>query len=510
MNARTTHSGITFAVQPVERTTKPLPTCKTHEALNYLLDRRLLRQIEACCDYTSDCVQKVSFHPLLAAAHFAFSQHRPLVLSPDIIWITIVQGLAQHVRSHAERLLEHFVSHSGKLEICIERTDLHRGSPENVWDGVIHDLSVAIKKHLGQRYDELISDFGTTGPVERTACEVALLDTFQPYFEYRVVCICGIPEITLEGTTDDWQRLRQKLWSLLPYDLDWWLPHVREVCEQFVRASQGDIDLDHWKNIYKQERAYGADNVNGWLVKLVPYLKNGRTGNFTVRNPLLGDPDEQVSTDTLPSGISQVPFRCCWQGRAEDAAMQFLGGFVGVTQDASTLALRPKLGWAVRQGSELDRLFARLSKHRAAPPLDAPEFDAGIAGLKFEWRCELPGDFLSFYKHCDGVGLFENAFRFHPLEAVVPAEGITTQQPQDYPEYLSSWDSGTWVRFCDLVDGSFIAIELHHTYKKGWKVVRLQPGITPANSPIVAWSFAEFLEKALSSGGRLDVLEEIS
>src|SRR5207244_11395308 len=60
--------------QQVEPATKPLPTCKTHEALNRLLDRK----IEACCDYTSDCIQKVTFHPLLAAAHFAFSQHRPL------------------------------------------------------------------------------------------------------------------------------------------------------------------------------------------------------------------------------------------------------------------------------------------------------------------------------------------------------------------------------------------------------------------------------------------------
>src|ERR1019366_4914651 len=194
MTTRTSTPGITFAVQQVERTTEPLPTCKTHEALN----RLLACKVEGCCDYTSDCIQKVSFHPLLAAAHFAFSQHRPLVLSPDMIWVAVVQGLARHVRNHAERLRDQFVGHQGKLDICIERTDLHRGSQENAWDDVIHDLSLAIQTHLGPRYEELISDFSTTGPVERTACEVALLDAFQPYFEYRVYCICGIPEITHE------------------------------------------------------------------------------------------------------------------------------------------------------------------------------------------------------------------------------------------------------------------------------------------------------------------------
>src|SRR5262245_22819861 len=141
------------------------------------------RPPEACCDYTSDCLQNVTFHPLLAAAHFAFSQHRLLVLSPDMLWVAVVQGLARHVRNHAERLRDRFVAHQGKLELCVERDDLHRGSPENAWGGVIRDLSLAIRQHLGPRYDELVPDFSTTSPVERTACEVALLDTFQPYFE---------------------------------------------------------------------------------------------------------------------------------------------------------------------------------------------------------------------------------------------------------------------------------------------------------------------------------------
>jgi len=297
--------------------------------------------------------------------------------------------------------------------------------------------------------------------------------------------------------------------ALASYGLDWWLPHVREVCDQFVRASKGDINPKHWRDIYKREDAYGWDVVNGWLVKLVPYLKNWQTGNFTVRNPLLADPGEQVSTDILPSGISQVPFRCRWQGQAEDAAMEFLDGFVGVTQDALTLALRPKLGWAVRKGSDLDRLFARLSKFKPVPPLDSTAYDQCINGFSGRMMCELSDDFLSFYKHCNGVSLFGDAFRFRPLEAVEPVEGITTQPAQDYPDYLSNWDTGPWVRFCDLADGSFVVIELRHTYERGWKMIRVGPARGEV-SPIVAWSFAEFLEKALSSGGRLDMLEVTS
>jgi len=44
---------------------------------------------------------------------------------------------------------------------------------------------------------------------------------------------------------------------------------------------------------------------------------------------------------------------------------------------------------------------------------------------------------------------------------------------------------------------------LRCTYEKGWKVVRVGPAHGKF-SPIVAWSFAEFLDRALDSGGRLD------
>lgn len=504
MNSRTGGPGVTFSVQDVERGTEPLTTCKTHKALSSLLDRRPL---EACCDYTSNCLRNVHFHPLLNAAHFAFSLHRPLTLSPDMIWVTIVQGLARHIQNHAERLRHRLVTHQGKLEICVVRTDLNRRSPENPWGGVVHDLTLGVQNHLGPRSVELTSDFSTTGPTERIACQVALLDAFQPYFEYRAYAACGIPEVTLEGTPGDWRRLRDKVEALAPYDLDWWLPHLRDICGQFVRASSGDIDLTHWRNIYKRMQVYGSDNINGWLVKLIPYLKQWYTGNFTVSNPLLSDPDARVSTNELPTGVSQVPFRCRWRGRDEDEAMELLGGFIGVTQDTSTLALRPKLGWAVRNGSDLDRLFARLSRFEPSSPLAGPVFDGYIVGFSEQMRCELPGDFLSFYKHCNGVSLFQEAFRFRPLEEVKLVEGITTPQPEDYNTRFGKWDVGPWARFCDLADGCFVALELQEVYKKGWKVVRVDSASGKA-SPILTWSFREFLSLALDSKGRLETLRE--
>lgn len=52
----------------------------------------------------------------------------------------------------------------------------------------------------------------------------------------------------------------------------------------------------------------------------------------------------------LPSGLSKAAFR--WNYRDQSFDMEFLGGFVGVGQDKETLAVRPEIGWAVREAGE--------------------------------------------------------------------------------------------------------------------------------------------------------------
>ena len=39
------------------------------------------------------------------------------------------------------------------------------------------------------------------------------------------------------------------------FDLRWWLDHLLPICDQFVRAARGEIDLPHWRSICKLEEA---------------------------------------------------------------------------------------------------------------------------------------------------------------------------------------------------------------------------------------------------------------
>jgi hypothetical protein len=53
------------------------------------------------------------------------------------------------------------------------------------------------------------------------------------------------------------------------------------------------------------------------------------------------------TTVKFPSGLARAPF--LWKYLDRRYEMEFLGGFVGVRQEADTLRLRPEIGWAIRE-----------------------------------------------------------------------------------------------------------------------------------------------------------------
>src|SRR5262249_41686527 len=161
----------------------PLPEVPYSQAIRTLLNQST-RSIEACSRYHGRLVAKVLAHPVLVALQRAFMQHRPLCLSPDMIWLLLCQGVAHHINVHAESLRSRMVQHQGKVQIEVRRDDFVKGSPENPWGEVIDEFSTQVRGHIGSAHDLFIPRFSTTGPTERIAAEIVLLDAVQSYFEY--------------------------------------------------------------------------------------------------------------------------------------------------------------------------------------------------------------------------------------------------------------------------------------------------------------------------------------
>lgn len=526
MRTRTDAPSVTFAVQKVRPGTDRLKTRKTQEAVAARLDIKP----EACSDYTADCLADVHCHPLFAAVHHAHVGHFPLILSPDMLWNVILQGLAQHVKNNAERLRPKLVAHSGRKTIEVIRPDFTPGSPENPWAEVIAEFSARVQQHAGEKYVALVPAFSTTGPVERTVCEIALLDTFQPFFQLRFYAACGIPEITLEGTPDDWDALDGKLDALKPFELEWWTPHLRMITSQFRRAARGDVNRTFWGNIYKHEQYYGSASVNGWLALLVPYTKNHGTGGFTIRNSVLSYPLDWengqlpreeptsgrrfgprieyagISTGSLPSGVSRAPFRMVsgHAGNVREQSMELVGGFVGATQDSKTLAIRPKLGWAVvPAGAEAD-VLDRLREHTHSSPLDASPLEEVFTRWEQQSGARsLPGELMLLFKTLNGVTL-PSGWRIRPAaEVEVVPESPRTGDGYGRREEGVRTD-GPALRFADLPDGSTLAIDVLDTWFRAredeqFRVFRLATDATAVtgDEPLVGWNLFAVLDAEL-------------
>src|SRR5262249_48512488 len=152
---------------------------------------------------------------------------------------------------NAESLRRKFVRHDGQLTLVVQRDEFIKGSPENPWPGVFAEFSEQIKGHIGEAHGLIVADFSTTGPVERAASEVAVLDAMQSYFRYVVTTVCGIPQILLEGSVEDWQTLGRRVQEWRRFDLDWWVKPLQPILDQFIAAAQGRVDRNFWNSIYK-------------------------------------------------------------------------------------------------------------------------------------------------------------------------------------------------------------------------------------------------------------------
>ena len=244
-----------------------------------------------------------------------------------------------------------------------------KGSPDNPWPEVFDSFSEQIRKHVGDKTHTLLTpSFSTTGATERAAAQVVLMNTFKQYFVYRFVCICGIPEITIEGTPEDWMLLRDKALALADFDLEWWTAALKPILNQFVAAVSGNIDNMFWRRIYHH---YGSEGyapgpfVTGWILALFPYIsmreefkRNNYLDLWQRKEPsshlLIGrgfggranDEEPGLYHNSFPPGVVSAPFT--WRGPSGlDTPMNFFAGFMAVSQDSVSLAIRPEIGWAV-------------------------------------------------------------------------------------------------------------------------------------------------------------------
>jgi hypothetical protein len=271
-----------------------------------------------------------------------------------------------------------------------------------------------------------------------------LMNTFQRYFDYRELTICGIPTVTLTGTPDDWQRIRERIEVLAEYDLEWWVARLRPICDALVQTAAGQPPLSFWQAIYKPEAAYGGDVVTGWVADLFPYLNDPIRRAPTLQNPILLRPrstltaNEGLAIDQFPAGICEV---MCHLDELDGSSTptRLIGGLVGVRQlNEGELAVVP--GWAVGTVDPFTALLDHLELHgeRAAP---------------IEWSrqrsiVELPKEALQLLATFHGTTLFAGTGHSWRVREVNEVDRYEVVEPNEHVAVFMDLDDGRVVGTC--------------------------------------------------------------
>jgi hypothetical protein len=400
-----TATSIRFQVDDVVPITDRLPKESLHTHLQGRLQNPLIAHSHP--DH-AEVLSGETVHPLAAAVHLAFSHHRPLILTPDIIWLTIAQGFSHHINHHAEEFRDRFVQHQGKLKLEV-RT---QSTAIEDWQKAINDWTLQIRDHVGtDLHRQIICNFSTTTPITQTASQIVLMDSFKQYFDYVLFGICGIPWIELQGTTGDWEEIRDRVKFIAQYDLDWWCDRLLPICEAFISTAQGDPQQAFWQQIYKPQGVYGGDMITGWLGDLFPYLKSEISRLPVERNPMLAVPRSKIidsqsnpqgqihglHSSQIPIGLSQVQFTMFTT--TSQQTLNLFAGFVGL-QQSETGAVYPEIGWGICEPDEFTQLLDRLAeKHSTQTGL----IWAALVGMD-----GVPKEMFQLLDRFNGITLFPN------------------------------------------------------------------------------------------------------
>jgi hypothetical protein len=290
---------------------------------------------------------------LIQGLVIAYKNHFPITITPDMIWLLILQGYSRFMDKYSELVREKYVNFSGQKTLYINRYGIAVSSAsEEVWDGIIDEVVEQIGDHIGEDIIlNLQSDFSTTNSATLLASQASIMSAMKHYFKYEVLMGgCGISYITLEGSLEDWKKIKSKLQYLSNFALKWWTKHLIPIIDNIIKTKQyfkenkqiNNELIDFWKTMIRikgKGDAYDPHVINGWIIKFIPNLYD--------EHPKLY---KELNEREVPDQIISCPLKII-----EDNSDGFkvvyncaiASGFFGMIQDKKSLTVRPVIGYAI-------------------------------------------------------------------------------------------------------------------------------------------------------------------
>ena len=307
--------------------------------------------------YTLDTNEDLIFNykksSLIQGLVLAYKNHYPITITPDMIWILVLQGFSRFMEKYEDSVRDIFVNFEGKKELNVE---IYNKTPYTAtkedWDGIMKEFVEKIGQHVGQETtDSLECNFSTTSQVAKVTSQVAIMSAMKQYFTYKATFIgCGISTVTLEGSMQDWEKIKSKLEFLSTKGLEWYTKHLIPIIDKILESKNyynynGQLNeelIEFWKGMVRVKGKGGLYDpliINGWIVKFIP--------NLSKKTP---EVYEEISEKQVPDQIISCPMELTWIISPEkkiDYKCSLFSGFYGMIQDKETFNVRPVIGYAI-------------------------------------------------------------------------------------------------------------------------------------------------------------------
>ena len=295
---------------------------------------------------------------ILQGFYSAYENHLPICLTPDIIWLLIVQGFSQHVNYNAEKLREKFVNFEGKkeLEIIIPKYHSYKQMKSEDYEELFENLTEKIKENIGEELINTIDfNFSTSNKITKVVGYASIMSSMKKFFEFTGSChMCNYPYIILEGKLEDWENILKKTKALSKYNLEEWVSRLEIPLNEIIETKKGKINKEFWKKILYPDKidenieieAYKyktiqVDGINGWLLTFFPYYKDGefRYVNSIKTKDLWRLPEKLLKTPLLMKSDDEG-----------ETPMIIYSGFLGMKVDKEKGNLvTAEIGWYVKE-----------------------------------------------------------------------------------------------------------------------------------------------------------------
>jgi hypothetical protein len=277
----------------------------------------------------------------------AYANHYPMEISPDDIWLMILDGFRLHVKNNRNALKNRFVAPGTDTVITVLDNSLSFESTHNEWFWTIASLSELLQSKLPKKTGvPLKTKFSTTSPVDNNISRSMVMAVASEYYSFVVRTSCGIPKIKVNGTKEDWVLLKESFNKLaLQLNMKWWTKGLNPVLDEFINIFDGKINLEHWKNIYKyyNPKGCGSPSFDGWISRFLPYTKElTNNGEVYVKH---SDWNKRIYFHDVPSGITFVDVKWIYYGRT--IPLKLYTGFIGIQVDTTKKMLKAARGYAL-------------------------------------------------------------------------------------------------------------------------------------------------------------------